>query len=128
MAYVSYQFRIVAIIRGHLEAIEIKMNTLLRQDIHSCNSALVEMYMARNNLINQWMMFPICTLFFVMAIFCFLITFKIMWTSWVSILLFLIYWIIVTIAAYIIFIPFLHNERIRHQTKTQKKFGINSGK
>ena len=53
LACLSYQFRITAILRGHLAALEEQMNTKLGESIHLWNSALVDTYMANNNMLNQ---------------------------------------------------------------------------
>ena len=53
-AHVSYQFRITAILRGHLARLEERMNERLGENVHMWNSALVETYMAHNNHINSF--------------------------------------------------------------------------
>lgn len=56
-SHLSYQFRITAILRGHLSALEKEMNETLNKDIHLWNSALVETFMAHNNSINRYVKF-----------------------------------------------------------------------
>lgn len=116
LAYVSYQFRIVAIIRGHLAELEIKMNDALGENVYLWNSALVEMYMARNNLINQCMMLPIVVLFLVMLLFCFLISCSLLGKSIIEAFIFILYWLLILLFAIIIFVPFMQNEKIRKET------------
>ena len=50
--YLSYQFRITVILRGHLSALEKSMNEKIGKNVHMWNSALVETFMAHNNMIN----------------------------------------------------------------------------
>ncbi len=58
-SYVSYQFRITAILRGHLAALEESMNKKMNENVHMWNSSLLEVFMAHNNSINKMMMIPI---------------------------------------------------------------------
>ena len=120
-AYLSYQFRIVAILRGHLAALEIKMNNHLHEDVHIWNSALVEMYMARNNSINKWMMFPIAVLVIVIIIVCVIYSWNIMSASLMYRIIFFCYWGVMLGLAVLVTIPFFQNERIRHLTFKEEK-------
>lgn len=117
MAYLSYQFRITAILRGHLAALENKMNRTLKQNVHMWNSALVEVYMAHNNKINQFMMFP---MLFLMAI---IMIISINYTQKLNMsrILLIIYWGINFVFTFIVFCPFLKNEKIRHEAEKEKE-------
>ena len=116
LAYVDYQFRIVAILRGHLEGLEREMNKILQKNIHSWNSALVEMYMAKNNIVNKVMMLPICILFLAIAVLCFFILKDIMWNSLINKYVFGIYWTIIFMFSVVILSSFINNEKVRHKT------------
>jgi len=109
--YLGYQFRIVAILRGHAARIEEEMNKILGKDIYLWNSALVETYMAHNNIPNQWMIIPISLVVFITSVICILFTLSI-WHVHICIL----YWGFIFIFSLIIFSQFLSNEKIRHKT------------
>lgn len=122
MAFIGYQFRVTAILRGHLAHLEHSMNEKLKQDVHLWNSALVEMFMAKNNEINSFIMVPS---FFAIAI---VIAFSLYFTAEIcgdmaryGKMVFGLYWLVETILAAIVLISFLKNERIRRTTERCRK-------
>ena len=114
--YMGYQFRITAILRGHLASLEDKINKELGEDIFMWNSSLVEVYMAHNNVPNNTLMIPI--LIFVLGIttLCVMETFK------TGTLLFnILYWILMVALSGLVLIPFFKNGDIRKKTyKTEE--------
>lgn len=119
-SYVSYQFRITAILRGHLAALEESMNRKIHENVHMWNSALVETFMAHNNTINSMMMIPIIGFLVFVLVYCLKITYYLLVVQNgginFGIVWFSLYWLIVTIFMLIVFIPFLKNEAIRYET------------
>lgn len=117
LAYVSYQFRIVAVIRGHLSRLEEKMNKNLGENVHMWNSALVETYLAHNNVVNNYMMLPMGAFCVIVIGYCFWTTLQMTLQSEVAILFFIAYWLVVLVSfIFIIFPPFLKNGEIRYRT------------
>lgn len=115
--YMSYQFRITAILRGHLASLEESMNQKIGKKVHMWNSALVETFMAHNNLINSCLM-PINLLAVsIMVIISIVTTLKISATLPAGRWIFIIYWSLMAVAAVIVIIPYLHNERIRYEAE-----------
>ncbi len=115
-SYLSYQFRVVAMLRGHLAALEEEMNIKIKENFHLWNSTLTEMYMAKNNLINRWMMVPMIFLVLIMTAICFYMTWNAFSGTDIGVFLLIVYWILILLFSILIFIPFLQNERIRHET------------
>lgn len=120
-AYLSYQFRITAIIRGHLATLEEKMNKHLKEDVHMWNSALVETFMAHNNGINKFMMVPMVMFIFLLIGYC-------IHFSWIAladvnyrVAWMILYWSLVIIGAIIDFVPLLNNETIRTEIRDEDK-------
>lgn len=120
-AYLSYQFRITAILRGHLANLEEKMNEAIGKDIHMWNSALVETYMAHNNMINNYMMLPILVFVALLVMYC-------VYFSWIAlegienrIIYFFVYWFMVFVGIVIDLVPLFNNERVRREAKDEKK-------
>lgn len=124
-AYVSYQFRITAILRGHLAALEESMNKKMCESVHMWNSVLVETFMAHNNSINKIMMIPIVGFLMLLIGYCLIITWNLLILSENRIefgtIYFIFYWFIVIIFFLIVFIPFLKNEDVRYETYNEKK-------
>lgn len=120
-AYISYQFRITAILRGHLAALEEKMNRQLKENVHMWNSALVESYMAHNNTINSNMMIPMMIFIGVLCIYCVYFTWEIVENMEYGKLLFGLYWLLVLIGIVIVLPPFFENEKIRMATYEEEK-------
>lgn len=109
--YMGYQFRITAILRGHLARIEDEMNKLLGESVYMWNSSLVEVYMAHNNVPNNTLMIPVLVFIIATASVCVMETFAFgVW--WVNI----IYWTIVVGLALLVLIPFFLNETVRKKT------------
>lgn len=119
--YMSYQFRITAILRGHLASLEMSMNKKIGKNVHMWNSALVETFMAHNNLINSCLMIIALCAVIVMVIISVVITWDISTTIPRGIWIFIIYWLFIVVAAVIVIIPFLHNDRIRYETEDTDK-------
>lgn len=107
----SYQFRITAILRGHLARIEDEMNAILNKKIYMWNSALVEVYMAHKNIPNNFLMVPIMLFIIGIIIVC---VFQTVITG--NIIFNIVYWIIVLGVTIVVLIPFLRNEIFRHET------------
>lgn len=107
----SYQFRITAILRGHMACIEDEMNKILGRNIYLWNSALVEAYMAHKNWANSFLMVPVCFLLIVSAACCIFFS-VLLWPLLINIL----YWSLFCVIALIILFTFSQNERIRHET------------
>lgn len=120
-AYISYEFRITAILRGHLAALEEKMNKELGEDVHMWNSALVETFMAHNNSINNMMMVPILCFILLLTIYCLYYTWKALVDIPYAPLIFGCYWLIIVIGVAIVLPPFLQNDKIRKVTYDQEK-------
>lgn len=118
-AYISYQFRITAILRGRLAVLERKMNEELQEDVHLWNSALVETYMAHNNFINKNMMIPIFIFIFVIIVYCCVFTWEAAKRINYGKFVFVGYWILMVIGALIVLLPFFKNEQIRHETERE---------
>lgn len=121
LAYVSYQFRITAILRGHLAALEDDMNKTLHKNVHLWNSALVETFMAHNNSINSRMMVPMMFFVGALAIYCMVVTYWILDKNSLLIILWVGYWLMVIILACIVILPFFMNECIRAETYDEEK-------
>lgn len=81
------------------------------------NSALVETFMAHNNLINSCLMMINLLAVFVMVIISWVTTRNISATLPAGKWIFIIYWCFIAVAAVIVIIPFLHNDRIRYATE-----------
>lgn len=116
-AHVSYQFRVVAILRGHLARLEERMNKILGKNIHMWNSALVETYMAHNNSINNRMMGPMVVFCILIVAYCFVATWSMHIQGEVALWVFIVYWLVVLVSYIGINLPpFFQNEKIRHCT------------
>jgi hypothetical protein len=124
-AYLSYQFRITAILRGHLSALENDMNKALQKNVHMWNSALVEVFMAYNNTINQQMMTPIMVFIILLTAYCMFYTYKILGGVEFGLLIFIVYWIVVAVMAVIVFYPFLKIRMLDKKVLRKKKCGKN---
>ena len=109
--YMGYQFRITAILRGHLACIEDKINDMLGENVFMWNSSLVEVYMVHNNVPNNTLMFPIVLFVLLTGGVCFYGTYY-NGLEWFDIT----YWAVILILGTIVLIPFLHNEDIRKKT------------
>lgn len=120
-SYLSYQFRITAILRGHLAALEEKMNKELGENVHMWNSALVETYMAHNNTINNFMMFPIMLFIILLTVYCVRFTWKALDGVEYAKVIFGGYWFLVSLGAAIVFCPFIKNDEVRHKTYNEKQ-------
>ena len=122
LAYVSYQFRITAILRGHLAALEDSMNEAIHKKVHLWNSVLVETFMAHNNSINKYMMIPMMFLVVAVAIYCMVVTALILkekFCCWL--ILWIMYWILITALTWLVLYPFLKNESIRAATYNEEE-------
>lgn len=119
LAYVCYQFRITAILRGYLAYLEKKINESLNENVYMCHSALVEMYMSKNNLINSFMMVPTVLFTALLAWFCFNVSQNVAQNNlqWLTPELFMLYWIMIAVFAILILLPFLNNEKIRKEIR-----------
>lgn len=115
-SYLSYQFRITAILRGHLAALEDKMNETLEENVHMWNSALVESYMAHNNTINQNMMIPIVIFIILLVLYCLIFTWKALEGIGGGGVIFGVYWVLIAYGATIVLPPFFKNDEIRKRT------------
>lgn len=116
LAYVSYQFRITAILRGHLAVLEEDMNETIGKDVHLWNSALVETFMAHNNLINSMMMISIMTFIVALTVYCMYFSNRVMMHNDFGNIIWIAYWIVIAILAAIVLLPFMKNEDVRIAT------------
>lgn len=107
----SYQFRITAILRGHLARVEDEMNAILNAKVYMWNSALVEVYMAHNNVPNNFLMVPIMLFIIGIIIVCVIQT-----VITGDAIFNIAYWAVVLGIAIAVLIPFLRNEIFRHDT------------
>lgn len=121
MYYIAYQFRITAILRGHLSKIEHNMNQLLSKEIHKWNSILVETFMAHNNSANSFLMLPNSILLAACMVYCFYATLYVLVLNPVlnlgftlSIVLLTLYWILILYLSIRLLLTFLGNEIVRH--------------
>lgn len=107
----GYQFRITAILRGHLAEIEDKINLIIGENVFMWNSSLVEVYMAHNNVPNNTLMLPIVLSVLLTFGLCFYGTYsnEIQWYD-------IIYWNIIVILGFIVLVPFFFNGTIRKKT------------
>lgn len=121
LAYVSYQFRITAILRGHLAALEDDMNKMLHKDVHLWNSALVETFMAHNNDINSKMMIPMMVFIGGLTIYCIVVTYLVLNKNFLCVVLWIGYWVLIFALASIVIFPFFKNECIRAETYNEKR-------
>lgn len=112
LAFVCYQFRITAILRGHLAALEEKINEEIKENVHFWNSALVDTYLANNNAINQYMMIPVCVFLVGFAIVCIGSYIK---NSGEITFFTIIYLLVVLALSLLVFVPFLNNEKTRKE-------------
>ena len=115
--HLGYQFRITAILRGHLAHLEDKMNELANDKIFIWNSVLVDTHMANNNFANKFQMLPVVLFIICTVYICLKQTYLISGMSWYNI----VYWLVITVSSVIIFIPFVRNETIRNETRDNKK-------
>ena len=118
LAFIGYQFRVTAILRGHLAHLEQSMNKKLKQDVHLWNSALVEMFMAKNNEINTFIMGPslfavgiviVVSVYFTYGVCCDIDCY--------GMAIFAVYWLLEAALAAVILVSFLRNETIRRTTE-----------
>lgn len=116
LAYLSYQFRITAILRGHLANLENEMNKTIKENVHLWNSALTEVYMAHNNIINNYMIAPMIFVIIILIIICFVLTLQ----YGIAGELFALYWIANLVFGIIVFIPFIQNESFRRATEDKE--------
>lgn len=116
LAYVSYQFRITAILRGHLAALEEDMNEKIGKDVHLWNSTLVETFMAHNNSINSMMMIPIMIFIVALTVYCMYFSNRVMMHNDFGNIIWIAYWIVIAILAAIVLLPFMKNEDVRIAT------------
>lgn len=121
LAYTGYQFRITAILRGHLARLERSMNEKLGAEdpIHLWNSALVEEFMAKNNETNSFLMVPSLFTIFIIIVFSLYQTYETLivdHTFFWGPTLFVVYWLIEFILAIVILYSFMNNEKIRRTT------------
>lgn len=121
LAYLSYQFRITAILRGHLAALEKKMNAEIGDDTHLWNSVLMETYMARNNSINSKMLVPMFFAVFIMAVYSIYLTLSLIPTITYGKVIVPLYWVVIAIVAAIIIKPFMQNEIVRYDTEKEEE-------
>lgn len=112
LAFVCYQFRITAILRGHLAALEEKINEEIKENVHLWNSALVDTYMANNNAINQYMMIPMCVFLMSFAVIC--VGSFIKYSGEITFFT-IVYILVVSALSLLVFVPFLNNEKVRKE-------------
>lgn len=115
--YLSYQFRITAILRGHLSALETSMNNKMGKKVHMWNSALVETFMAHNNMINNCFMPVNFVTVAIMVIIAWRVTHNISSNLPNGEWIFILYWVFIIVAAIIVIVPFFYNGRIRCETE-----------
>lgn len=112
LAYISYQFRVTAILQGHLAKLEDDMNAKLDAHPHMWNSALTNTYMAKNNEINKFVMIPALSFILLLAAMCFQPVKEII-EHQIGVAAVWIYWAAIVIFAVMIIVPFFRNEKIR---------------
>ena len=112
----SYQFRVTAILHGHLASVEERVNELMGENVFMWHSALTEVYMAHNNVPNKDLMFPI-GVFVVMS--CFICGVKTFTQEYIvgNIL----YWLIVVCLGVFVLVPFFYNDTVRWETYQKDK-------
>lgn len=122
--YLSYQFRITAILRGHLSALEKSMNEKIGKNVHMWNSALVETFMAHNNMINNCFMPINLVTVVIMVIIAWPVTQNISSDFPNGEWIFILYWLFIAVAAIIVIVPFLYNGRVRYETENTDRVNI----
>ena len=115
--YLSYQFRITAILRGHLSYLEDEMNSIIAGKIFLWNSVLTDTHMAHNNVPNKFLMVPILLFVICTTALCFSQTYRNYGSAWYNIL----YWFIIFVCTIVEFVPFFRNDKIREETRNNKK-------
>ena len=116
-AYLAYQFRITAILRGHLACLEDKINEIAGDKIFMWNSILTDAYMAHNNGANKFHMVPILLFVIVTMAICIKQTFTLTGCLWLNI----VYWCVLGLCSIIELIVFFRNETIRKETRDKEK-------
>lgn len=116
-AYLGYQCRITAILRGHLAYLEDEMNKIAGKRIYMWNSVLNDTHMAHHNFANLGNALAIWLFVIVDFIICFKNTDFNGDMNWINIS----YWIIIISFSIAIAIPFLRNNEIRKETRDNKK-------
>lgn len=112
IAYLSCQFRWVAISRMYLTSIEKEINTLLGGNYCTWNYDIVEKYVAHRNVANTKLLPLINGLFFVMSLLYFDSS---MFASDVSIAIKICYCVFTVVLVVACLIPFVGNEKIRKE-------------
>lgn len=131
LGYLAYQFRIIAIIRGHLAQLETSINSTIGKDVHMWNSYLYESYMAHNNFAYQFLVIPAgIVIMFIVLISIFSVYELVLGSDILPLFktisyecrqsFFVIYLLITLVPGIIIACTFVTNERIRKRTKDVK--------
>ena len=110
IAYLAYNFRLVAIARMYTSKLERKINEELGENIYVWNSDIIDKYVSKRNCINQYLL-PIIN--FILFAFILITLNYIMWNLGINILWNIIYSLI-TISIFTgCIISFMMNEKIR---------------
>lgn len=121
IAYMGYQFRISAIVRGHLAVLERKINKEIGERVHLWNSILYDTFMVRNNKAGQWVMVPNFILVFILMVLCMVRSYHNFKINGIAIWILVAYWCVIIIISSFLVIPFLENETIRNEIKDERK-------
>jgi len=109
--FMSYQFRITAILRGYLASIEDKVNDLLGVNVYMWNSSLTETYLAHRNVPNKSLMVPVIIFVLFSWGLCGIQTF-----SKEYMLGNVLYWVLVLALGILVLLPFFRNDKVRWET------------
>ena len=112
IAYLSYQFRWVAISRMYLSSVEKEINTLLEYNYFTWNYDIVERYVAHRNFANTKVLPLVNLLFFIFSLLFFDYS---MCISSFSIIHKYLYCVFTLILVVICVLPFIGNEDIRKE-------------
>ncbi len=112
----SYQFRITAILHGHLASIEERVNEIIGEDIYLWHSALTETFMHHQNVPNKGMMAPICVFVIFTCVICGIETF-----TFEHLILNIIYWLLIVCLLFFVWLPFFRNDKFRWKAYDTEK-------
>ena len=120
IAYLSYNFRWVAIARMYLSALEKEINKELDKNFYTWNSNVIDEFVSKNNFPNTKLLPFVNFSFFASIWFFFIYN---MFSSGLELYIKIIYSIFVILLLIVCMMPFLGNDKIR---KAEYHFGLHS--
>ena len=127
MGYIAYNFRIVAILRGHLNQLELSMNETIGEDVHRWNSYLMETHMRHNNKANKFLIIPAGIVLGFVFVICYATIYALLmgenpisliagWPHERRMFAFAVYIVITLVPSIVIAFTFAFNGRVSRQT------------